>query len=51
MRGTFWNVEDTCAATIVRVREGIVDVQDFKTGETLTLGAGDSYTAWLSGRR
>ena len=51
VRGTFWNVEDTCAATIVRVREGIVDVQDFRSGRTLTLGAGDSYTAWLSSRR
>jgi hypothetical protein len=51
VRGTFWIVEDTCDATIVRVRTGAVDVKDFRTGKTRTLNAGQQYTAVVGARR
>lgn len=45
VRGTVWQVEDRCDATVTRVREGVVDVEDFGTGRTVTLRAGQSYVA------
>jgi hypothetical protein len=45
VRGTVWNVEDRCDATVVRVREGAVDVEDFGTGETKSVKAGQQYVA------
>ena len=45
VRGTVWNVEDRCDATIVRVKEGVVDVEDLDTGRTLAVEAGERYVA------
>lgn len=45
VRGTVWNVEDRCDATIVRVREGVVDVEDLDTGRRAAVGAGEQYVA------
>ena len=45
VRGTTWTVEDRCDATVTRVKEGVVDVEDFATGKTVTVRAGESYAA------
>jgi hypothetical protein len=38
-------VEDRCDATVVRVRSGVVDVEDFASGKTVAVRAGDSHVA------
>jgi hypothetical protein len=45
VRGTVWNVEDRCGATVVRVKEGVVDVEDLDTGRTVAVEAGEQYVA------
>ena len=45
VRGTEWLTQDTCAGTLVRVREGVVEVFDFTLRKTVTLNAGESYFA------
>ena len=45
VRGTVWQVEDRCDATVTRVKEGAVDVEDFATGRTVTVRAGGRYVA------
>lgn len=45
VRGTEWTVEDRCDATAVRVRSGVVDVEDFGTGETVAVRAGEVHVA------
>ena len=52
VRGTEWSIEDRCDATVVRVRSGVVDVEDFATGRTVAVRAGESHVATpsLAGR-
>ena len=38
-------VEDRCDATVTRVREGVVDVEDFVAGRTVSVRAGETYVA------
>ena len=45
VRGTSWSIADRCDETAVRVHEGVVDVENLLTGETVTLRAGDRYAA------
>jgi PA14 domain len=45
VRGTEWTVEDRCDATAVRVRSGVVDVEDFGTGKTVAVRAGEVHIA------
>jgi ferric-dicitrate binding protein FerR (iron transport regulator) len=45
IRGTEWQVEDTCRATTVRVRHGRVDVYDMLRGRHVFVTTGHSYTA------
>jgi hypothetical protein len=47
VRGTYWMVEDRCDGTYTRVREGTVDVRDFRLRKTIRLRAGkrSSYLA------
>jgi hypothetical protein len=45
VRGTEWSIEDRCDATVVRVRSGVVDVEDFGTGRTVAVRAGQSHVA------
>jgi nitrous oxidase accessory protein NosD len=45
VRGTKWLTVDRCDGTLVRVREGIVEVRDFALGKTVTVRAGESYLA------
>jgi hypothetical protein len=45
VRGTTWSVEDTCDATITRVEEGVVEVEDLHRERTVLVRAGESYTA------
>ncbi|WP_320671542.1 virginiamycin B lyase family protein [Patulibacter defluvii] len=46
VRGTNWLVEDTCGkSTLVRVREGTVEVRDFERNRTVIVGAGQRYVA------
>ena len=40
VRGTWWLVEDRCDGTLTRVREGRVDVRDFRLRKTVKLRAG-----------
>ena len=40
VRGTWWLVEDRCDGTLTRVREGRVDVRDFRLKKTIKLRAG-----------
>ncbi len=40
VRGTYWLVEDRCDGTYTRVREGTVDVRDFRLRKTIRLRAG-----------
>ncbi len=40
MRGTWWLVEDRCDGTLTRVRQGRVDVRDFRLKRTIKLRAG-----------
>lgn len=45
MRGTWWLVADLCQGTLTRVKEGVVEVQDFVAGRRKLLRAGQSYLA------
>jgi hypothetical protein len=45
VRGTIWLTEDRCDGTLVRVREGTVDVRDNVRNRTIRLRAGQSYFA------
>jgi hypothetical protein len=45
VRGTRWLTNDTCAGTLMRVTEGVVDVRDKHTRRTVTVRAGHSYLA------
>ncbi|MBA3328616.1 MAG: hypothetical protein H0T43_09985 [Solirubrobacterales bacterium] len=45
VRGTRWLTEERCDGTLTRVRRGVVDVRDERTGKTVRLRAGDSYLA------
>jgi hypothetical protein len=45
VRGTIWLVADRCDGTFVRVRSGIVSVQNFVTKKNVNVTAGHSYLA------
>jgi CSLREA domain-containing protein len=45
VRGTVWLVADRCDGTYVRVRSGLVSVQNFVTKKTTFVKAGQSYLA------
>ena len=45
VRGTTWLTEDTCAGTLVRVRQGRVEVFDVVRARRIQLRAGQSYLA------
>ena len=45
VRGTSWSLADRCYETAVRVHEGVVDVENLLTGETVTVRAGERYSA------
>jgi CSLREA domain-containing protein len=51
VRGTKWNVKDTCAGTTTRVARGVVAVRDFVKQKTVLVKAGRSYLARPRGRR
>lgn len=44
VRGTAWDVEDTCAGTVVHVRRGVVEVRALRTGRLTVVRAGGSVT-------
>ena len=43
VRGTWWLVEDLCDSTYTRVRQGTVDVRDYRLKRTVRLRAGKRY--------
>ena len=43
VRGTWWLVEDRCDGTLTRVRQGRVDVRDFRLKKTIRLRAGKRF--------
>ena len=43
VRGTWWLVEDLCDSTYTRVRQGTVDVRDYRRHKTVRLRAGKRY--------
>jgi hypothetical protein len=45
VRGTIWLTEDQCDGTLVRVKRGVVSVQDFVRRKTIMVHAGHSYFA------
>jgi hypothetical protein len=45
VRGTIWLTEDRCDGTLIRVRQGRVDVRDNVRNRTIRLRAGQSYLA------
>ena len=45
VRGTTWNVTDTCNGTLTQVTEGSVTVRDFTLRRTVIVRAGESYLA------
>jgi hypothetical protein len=45
VRGTIWLTEDRCDGTLIRVRQGRVDVRDTVRNRTFRLRAGQSYLA------
>jgi hypothetical protein len=45
VRGTSYEMTDTCAGTLTRVKQGTVIVRDFKLRKSITLKAGQSYFA------
>ncbi|HEV2785549.1 MAG TPA: hypothetical protein VGV67_04115, partial [Solirubrobacteraceae bacterium] len=45
VRGTKWLIEDRCDGTLVRVVEGVVEVEDFGLKQTTAVGAGEDYLA------
>lgn len=48
VRGTFWLTQDRCDGTLVRVKQGKVEVLDFRRKKKVTLKAGQSYLAKAS---
>ena len=45
VRGTVWNMTDSCAGTLTTVKRGKVAVRDFRTQKTVVLTRGKSYLA------
>jgi hypothetical protein len=45
VRGTIWLVADRCRSTYFKVNRGIVSVRDFPRARTISLRAGNTYTA------
>jgi hypothetical protein len=45
VRGTKWNVQDSCAGTLTRVVRGVVAVRDDVRRKTIVLRAGKKYLA------
>ena len=45
VRGTVWNMTDSCAGTLTTVKRGKVTVRDFRKRKTVTLTRGKSYLA------
>ena len=45
MRGTVWNMTDSCAGTLTTVKRGKVTVRDFRKQKTVVLTRGKSYLA------
>jgi hypothetical protein len=45
VRGTKWLVQDRCTSTLTRVRQGVVQVEDFVKHKKKTLRKGKSYVA------
>lgn len=45
VRGTVWEVEDSCAGTLTRVARGVVEVRDFVRQKTVFVHAGQTYLA------
>jgi hypothetical protein len=45
VRGTQWNMTDTCAGTLTVVKSGTVTVRDFRRHRTITLKKGHKYLA------
>ena len=43
VRGTIWQVEDRCDGTLTTVARGVVEVNDFGTGRTVSVKAGEQY--------
>jgi len=43
VRGTIWQVEDRCDGTLTTVARGVVEVNDFGTGRTVSVKAGQQY--------
>lgn len=46
VRGTVWLTEDSCAGTLVRVKQGVVAVRDIGRRATVLVSAGHTYAAW-----
>jgi len=44
-RGAEWTTAEQCDGTLTRVQRGLVDVQNFRTGVTVAVSAGQSYLA------
>ena len=45
VRGTVWNMTDSCAGTLTKVKRGKVAVRDFRLKKTVVVSAGKSYFA------
>lgn len=45
VRGTIWQVEDRCDGTLTTVARGVVEVNDFGLGRTVSVKAGQQYFA------
>jgi hypothetical protein len=45
VRGTTWLTEDSCAGTLTRVTQGVVQVQDFRRHKKVLVRAGHRYLA------
>ena len=50
VRGTRWATVDRCLSTTVKVLEGVVEVEDFGTGEVVEVEAGERHVARGPGR-
>ncbi len=45
VRGTEWTTTEQCDGTLTRVQQGVVQVQDFHTGKTVAVSAGQTLLA------
>ena len=45
VRGTEWATTEQCNGTLTRVQQGVVDVKDFRTGQTIAVSAGQTFLA------